>query len=86
MTGTETPPRWDLTPIFAGLDDRSFSLSIEGIYARVDRLVAQFDEQGIRETEPRPMTDADVALLDGVLTEINDSSRSCGMSAPTSTA
>ena len=122
MTGTETPPRWDLTPIFPGLDDRSFSLSIEGIYggvdrlvarlmrgrrcmtgtetpprwdltpifrgastiarsrsvdrrastAAVDRLVARFDEQGIGEIQPRPMTDADVALLDGVLTEIND--------------
>ncbi len=72
MTGTETPPRWDLTPIFPGLDDRSFSLSIEGIYGGVDRLVARFDEQGIGEIQPRPMTDADVELLDGVLTEIND--------------
>src|SRR3954452_2807086 len=47
MATTETAPRWDLTPIFAGLDDRTFSGSLEGIYASVDRLVALFDERDI---------------------------------------
>src|ERR1700741_1547831 len=71
MTGTETPPRWDLTPIFPGLDDRSFSIAIEGLYADFDRLAARFDEEGIGEIEPRALTDADVRLLDDVLRDIN---------------
>ncbi len=71
MTGTETPPRWDLSPIFPDLDDRAFSLAIEGIYADVDRLAALFDEHGIGEIEPRAVTDADVAALESALTSIN---------------
>ena len=71
MTGTDTPPRWDLTPIFPGLDDRSFSIAIEELYADVDRLVARFDEEGIGEIKPRALTDADVRLLDDVLRDIN---------------
>ena len=67
MTTTATPPRWDLTPIFAGLDDRAFGGALESIFASVDRLVAQFDELDIRATEPRPVTDADVRALDAVL-------------------
>ncbi|MGH8977422.1 MAG: M3 family oligoendopeptidase, partial [Acidimicrobiia bacterium] len=72
MTTTDTPPRWDLKPLFAGLDDRAFSGALEGIYAAVDRLGAQFDELDIRATAPRPVTDADVAALDDVLRELND--------------
>jgi len=71
MTGTETPPRWDLNPIFPSLEDRTFSLAIEGIYADVDRLAALFDEHGIGEMDPRPVTDADVAALEAALTSIN---------------
>jgi pepF/M3 family oligoendopeptidase len=71
MTMTDAPPRWDLTPIFAGLDDRAFSLAIEGVYAAVDRLAAEFDELGIRATAPRAVTDADVAALEAVLADAN---------------
>ncbi|HEX5094623.1 MAG TPA: M3 family oligoendopeptidase [Acidimicrobiia bacterium] len=72
MTVTATPPRWDLSPIFAGLDDRSFNNTLEGVYARVDRLAALYDEHGIGAIEPRPTTDADIAVLDQVLGETND--------------
>ena len=72
MTTTETPPRWDLSPIFAGLDDRAFGGALEGIFAAVDRLGAQFDEYDIRATEPRSVTDRDVQALEAVLTETND--------------
>jgi pepF/M3 family oligoendopeptidase len=72
MATTETAPRWDLTSIFAGMDDRAFSGTLEGIYAAVDRLVALFDERDIREHAPRPVTDADVDTLETVLAEVND--------------
>ena len=51
MTITDAPPRWDLTPIFGGLDDRAFNIALEGVYARVDRLVALYDELDIRATD-----------------------------------
>ena len=38
MTITDAPPRWDLTPIYAGLDDRAFTNALEGVYADIDRL------------------------------------------------
>jgi pepF/M3 family oligoendopeptidase len=72
MATTETAPRWDLTPIFAGTDDRAFSIALEGIYASVDRLGSYFDEHDIRAIAPRAVTDADVAALDSVLGDINE--------------
>ena len=69
---TATPPRWDLSPIFPGLDDRAFNIAMEGVYARVDRLAALYDEHGIGEIEPRPPTAADVTVLDAVLAETNE--------------
>ena len=50
MTATQAPPRWDLDPIFAGLEDRTFNNALEGVYAGVDRLVALYDELDIRAT------------------------------------
>ena len=31
MTATDAPPRWDLTPIFGGVDDRTFNIALEGV-------------------------------------------------------
>jgi oligoendopeptidase F len=72
MATTEAIPRWDLSPIFAGINDRSFSGALEGIYASVDRLVALFDEHDIRDVDKRPIADADVDALETVLAEVND--------------
>ncbi|MDQ1532555.1 MAG: hypothetical protein QOF28_316, partial [Actinomycetota bacterium] len=72
MTTTGAPPRWDLDPIFAGLDDRAFTDALEGAYAGIDRLSALYDELGIRETDPRTPTDADVAGLEAVLDATNE--------------
>jgi oligoendopeptidase F len=72
MTQTASPPRWDLTPIYAGLDDRAFTGALEGVYADVDRLAARYDELGIRAIEPRAATDADIAGLETVLEATNE--------------
>jgi oligoendopeptidase F len=72
MATTETAPRWDLTPIFAGLDDRKFSGALEGIYATVDRLAALFDERDVRAREQRAVTDGDVDTLETVIAEVNE--------------
>lgn len=72
MTTTDTPPRWDLAPIFGGLDDRAFTSALEGVYARIDRLAALYDELDIHATEPREPTDADVAGLAAVLDATNE--------------
>ena len=68
---TTTAPRWDLTPLYPSLDDRSFNNAVEGVYAQVDRLAALYDEFDIRETESRAVTDADVAGMEAVLTLTN---------------
>ena len=72
MTTTETPPRWDLAPIFGGLDDRAFTSALEGVYARIDRLAVLYDELDIHAIEPREPTDADVAGLEAVIDATNE--------------
>jgi hypothetical protein len=72
MTTTDAPPRWDLSPIFGGVDDRSFNIALEGVYARIDRLVALYDELDVRDTAPRAVEDADVSALESVLHATNE--------------
>ena len=72
MTRTDAPPRWDLTPIYGGLDDRAFTAALEGAYAGIDRLAALYDERDIRATEPRRPTSEDVASLEAVLDATNE--------------
>ena len=66
MTATEAPalgPDADLRRV----EDRAFTGALEGVYARVDRLAALYDELDIHDTAPREVTDADVAALESVL-------------------
>lgn len=71
MTVVDQAPRWDLSPIFTGLDDRAFTAALERGYADVDRLAARYDELGIRAIESREATAADLAALDEVVTTTN---------------
>lgn len=68
---TTAAPRWDLDSIFAAVDDRQFLGALEQVYADVDRLAARFDECEIRACDPRPVTDADRAVLVEVLDASN---------------
>ncbi len=69
---TAVPPRWDLTPLFASVDDRTFAGATEAIFAAVDRLAARYDELGIRAIEPRMPTTGDAAALDEILVATNE--------------
>jgi oligoendopeptidase F len=71
MTLTDAPPRWDLTPIFPGIDDRAFTGALEGVYAQVDRLAALYEQFDVRATEPRAVTEDDVAAVNAVLASTN---------------
>jgi oligoendopeptidase F len=71
QTDASAPPRWDLSPLFSGLDDRAFANAVEGVYADIDRLAALYVEHDIRDTAPRAVTADDVAALDSVVDATN---------------
>jgi oligoendopeptidase F len=69
---TETPlPSWSLADVHESVDARSFADALERSSADVDRLVALFDELGIRAVEPRSPGDTDGRAADRALTEMN---------------
>jgi pepF/M3 family oligoendopeptidase len=71
VSTTVHAPRWDLAPIFPSLDDRAFTDAMEGIFASVDRLVALYDELGIRGVDPREPTSDDIGALERALDATN---------------
>ena len=68
----DAAPRWDLSPFFSGLDDRSLVASIEEVGAEVERLRALCDEHDVRAGERRAATPADGEVAGRVLTAVND--------------
>ncbi|NND73667.1 MAG: M3 family oligoendopeptidase [Ilumatobacter sp.] len=72
MTVTDVDlPQWDVTALHPSLESRSFHDALERCAADVDRLVAMFDEHGIRAVEPRPATTDDGAAADLVIAAFN---------------
>ncbi len=65
-------PRWDLTPYFAGLDDRALLGALEEVASDVGRLRALCDERGVRAGEPREVTPDDGETLEMVLVALNE--------------
>ena len=55
MTTTDLP-RWSVADVHESLDARSFTDALEQAGADAERLVALFDELGIRSTDTRPVT------------------------------
>ena len=70
MTSTELP-RWGLADVHESIDARSFTDALERSAADVDRLVALYDELGIRSTEPRQPTSVDGEAATRALDEMN---------------
>ncbi len=67
-----TAPHWELESIFASLTDRTFGDQLELAFADVDRLVARYDELGIRDRDGANPTEADHAALREILDVTND--------------
>jgi oligoendopeptidase F len=64
-------PRWSIADVHESLTARSFVDAMEKSSSDVDRLVALFDELGIRATGTRDATADDGAAADRVLREYN---------------
>ena len=64
-------PRWSVADVHESLESRSFVDALEQAGADADRLVALFDELGIRAAATRAVTTADGAAADRALAELN---------------
>jgi pepF/M3 family oligoendopeptidase len=64
-------PRWSVADVFASLESPEFVAAIERTEADTARLVALFDEHGIRATPRRPVTEADGAAADRAIEAYN---------------
>ena len=64
-------PRWSVADVHESLEARSFVEAQERIAAEATRLVALFDEHGVRAVEPRPVTADDGAAADAVIGAYN---------------
>ncbi len=75
MTSVDAPdvlPRWDMSPYFTGLDDRTLLGALEEIGTETARLRARCDELDVRAGEPRPATPADGDAIDAILVALDD--------------
>jgi oligoendopeptidase F len=67
----EELPRWSVADVFESLDAPEFAAAFEQLGAEVHRLVALWDEHGIRATDPRPPSAADGAAADAAIAAYN---------------
>ncbi|MET0580171.1 MAG: M3 family oligoendopeptidase, partial [Ilumatobacteraceae bacterium] len=71
-------PRWRVDDIHPSMTSRSFLAALEQIGADTDRLLASFDEHGVRAVGHRVPTEADGAVADAVIGAYNDVLRQSG--------
>ena len=69
---TSTLPRWDMTPIFPGLDSPEFKSGFSSVSEAIDNLTALFDRYNISRHDPAPLDDETIARFDEVITGWND--------------
>lgn len=70
-TAIETLPRWDMTRIFPSLESPEFDAAFQDVVARINALVAWFDQNNI-ERRDGAATDAEtVRVLDATLSQFN---------------
>ncbi|MFN6122715.1 MAG: M3 family oligoendopeptidase [Actinomycetes bacterium] len=75
---TDLLPIWDPTDVHTSFAARSFTDAMERMVSDVDRLVALFDELGVRAVEPRTPTAADAEATARVIDAYNDTARQLG--------
>jgi len=64
---TDVLPRWDLTPFFPSIGDRSVTAAVEEVGAEVGRLLALYDEHGVRGGPGRALDAEVVASFEAVV-------------------
>ncbi len=70
-TETAQLPQWSVADVHESLESRSFTDALEQVGADAQRLVALFDELGIRSIPTRPVTADDAAAADRAVSEFN---------------
>jgi len=68
-------PTWSVADVHESFTARSFTDALERMASDVDRLVAQFDDTGIRGIEPRPPTAADADVTARAIVAYNHTAR-----------
>ncbi|MGA1556754.1 MAG: M3 family oligoendopeptidase [Ilumatobacteraceae bacterium] len=64
-------PRWSVSDVHESLEARSFVDALERLGAETTRLVALFDEHGVRSVERRPVGPDDGRAADAVISAFN---------------
>ncbi len=64
---TAVLPRWDLTPFFPSIEDRSVTGAVEEVGPEVTRLVGLYDEHDVRGGAARPVDAAAVTAFEAVV-------------------
>jgi len=72
---TDVLPTWSVASLHESMESRSFVDAMEQVGSDVARLVALFDDLGIRAVEPRPVTAADGDAADAALSAYNATSQ-----------
>lgn len=70
-TAPDVLPRWSTAAVHTSLDAQSFRDAVERAAAEVTRLVALFDEHGVRAVESRDVEAADGVAADAVIDAYN---------------
>ncbi|HEX9037027.1 MAG TPA: M3 family oligoendopeptidase [Ktedonobacterales bacterium] len=76
MSTVPALPRWDVSAVFPSLESSEFATGFEEVVARVDALVACFDEVGVDRLESPPVVDG--ALISAVERVINGMNETIG--------
>lgn len=69
---TETPPRWDMTPIFPSLDSREFGEAFESFAEKVSAMEALFDRYRVGGGDFAEINDDLVSGFEEVVELLND--------------
>jgi len=75
MTSTESAdalPRWSVADMHESFDSRDFNDAMERIGADTIRLIALFDEHGVRSVTNRPVTESDGESADVIVRAYNE--------------
>src|SRR3982751_5351668 len=72
VTSTPALPRWDMSPIFPGLDSPEYKQGFQSIKDEINNLTALFDRYNISRHDPAPLDAAIVAQFEEVITGWND--------------